>query len=227
MPKCTNEGIGRLLHAYEINILSEPEREQFEIHLMECEYCHDLLLVFERHAELLTSSDKVRSVLAEVDTSATRGESLIGRIARWLWPETPFLFKPAVAYLLVLLLIVPAYIGMSRHATRTIGEFQQSIYLSPNRSVSTNLRIGEDDNALLTFRFEGSVPGRPYRVLIESEDGDIIYLNDQFSGFDEREIGILSLELTEMNPGKYRLIIDDPHSDTSVANQEYFFYIEE
>ncbi len=225
MSKCTNESTGRLLHAYEINILTEPEREQFEIHLLECEYSHDLLLVFERQAELLTSSSKVRSLFDDVKTSSTHREPLSDRVKQWLWPETPFVFKPAIAYLLVLLLIIPAYYGVSSHTTQTVSEFQQSIYLSPNRSGSTNLRISDGGNALLTFRYEGSIPEKRYRVKIDSENGRTMYLNDKFSGFDEREIGVLSLDLSGIKPGKYRLVIDDPNSENA-SSREYLFYIE-
>jgi tetratricopeptide (TPR) repeat protein len=44
MKKCLDEKIGQLIAAYEIDELNEEEREIFEKHLMECEYCSESLI---------------------------------------------------------------------------------------------------------------------------------------------------------------------------------------
>jgi predicted Zn-dependent protease/TolB-like protein len=37
--KCNNGKFGEMLHAYELNLLTDEDREAFELHLLECEYC--------------------------------------------------------------------------------------------------------------------------------------------------------------------------------------------
>jgi hypothetical protein len=40
---CTDKKIGKLIGSYELGLLSEEERRQFENHLVECEYCFQSL----------------------------------------------------------------------------------------------------------------------------------------------------------------------------------------
>jgi len=227
MTECTNKDVGKLLHGYEIGILSEPDCERFETHLLECEYCHNSLLEFEQTASLLKTSPKARAVIDEILMEEADAESLLGRIWNHLWPKAPFVFKPAVAYLLVLILIIPAYHGLRKSEVTTINEIKQTISLSPIRTATKALTKEISDNALLMFRFEGYQPGGKYRVVIESENGDIIYRNDDFKSFDDREIGSLNLAISRMKTGTYHMIITDMQADSSVTGPEYWFKIEE
>lgn len=227
MSKCINRDAGSLLHGYEIGILSEQECEQFELHLLECEHCNELLNSFERHASLLKTSRRVKAFIDETLSKEAVTESLLSRIWRYLWPKAPFVFRPAVAYLLVLLLAIPAYQGLRKPGILTVGEFKQTIHLSPTRAAAKTLKKSTSDNVLLTFQFDGYRSGGTYQVVIESEDGAVIYSNNEFSSFDEREIGSLSLAISEMKPGKYRLIISDPGPDSARVHQQYLFLIEE
>ncbi len=40
---CTDQDAGKLIGSYELGLLSEEERQQFENHLLECEYCFQSL----------------------------------------------------------------------------------------------------------------------------------------------------------------------------------------
>ena len=44
MKKCVNKEIGDLIAAYELNQLEDSERERFEEHLEECEFCRESLI---------------------------------------------------------------------------------------------------------------------------------------------------------------------------------------
>ena len=215
------------MHAYEIGTLSEQEREKFEIHLLACEHCASLLEAFETQASLLVTSSKVMAVVDEVMSEKARTGSWAGKFLRHLWPEVPLVFKPAVAYLVVLLLAIPAYYGLRDSGQPTVSELGQVVHLSPVRSAAKTLAQGISDNGLLTFEFDGYRPGSVYSVTIESEDGTVVYCNDQFSSFNEREIGSLDLRISEMRPGQYRLIISEPPSDSATVSQEYLFRIKE
>lgn len=227
MAECTNKDIGKLLHGYEIGILSESDCEIFETHLLECEHCHNSLLEFEQKASLLKNSPKAKAVIDEILMDEAAAESLLGRIWNHLWPKAPFIFKPAVAYLLVLILIIPAYMGLRRSEMATVNEIKQTIILSPIRTAPQVLSKSESDNALLMFRFDGYQPGGKYNIVIESANKDTIYRNDDFKSFDEREIGSLNLTISKMEPGPYRIIITDLQANSSATGQEYWFRIKE
>ena len=215
------------MHGYEIGILSEEECEQFEIHLLECERCHDLLNSFERQTSLLRTSRRVKAFIDETLSEESGAKSPVSRIWKHLWPKVPFVLRPAVAYLLILLLAIPAYQGLRKPVVLTVREFKQTIHLSPTRAATRPLKKSSSDNVLLTFQFDGYRSGGTYQIVIESEDGVVIYGNNEFSSFDEREIGSLSLAISEMKPGRYRLIISHPRSDPALVSQEYLFSIEE
>jgi hypothetical protein len=225
--ECTNRDIGDLLHAYEIGILSEEEVERFEKHLLECEYCNDLLNSFEREARLLTASERVKAAADSALSEETGTEPLIRRIWKHLWPNAPLMLRPAVAYLLVVVLAVPAYYGLRRSEKQMVSEFTQTVHLSPTRAATRTLKKDTGDNALLTFQFEGYRPGEAYGVTIESEDGTVIYRNNRFSSFDERDRGSLNLEISTMQSGRYRLIIGYPPCDSASLIQQYLFSVEE
>ncbi len=226
MTKCTNRDAGNLLHGYEIGILSEEECGRFETHLLECEYCHDLLISFQRQASLLKTGKRVRAFIEDALPEEVGHESALSRIWRHLWPNAPLVLRPAVVYVLVLLLAIPAYQGLRKPGLLTVTEFKQSIHLSPTRAAGRSLKKSAGDIVLVTFQFDGYRSGGTYQIVIKSEDGAVVYCNNEFSGFDEREIGSLSLAISEMEPGKYRLIISDLQSGPHLASQEYLFSIE-
>jgi len=227
MSECTNKEIGRLLHGYEIGILSESDCEKFETHLLECEHCHNLLLEFEKQAELLRSSPKAKVVIDDILSEKEKRESFWARLWNHLWPKTHFILKPAITYLIIIVLAVPAYYGLKREPAPAIEEIRQTIHLSPIRIAAQALKKGLGDNGLLTFRFDNYYPGNPYKVMIESEDGIIIYDNADFHSFDQRSIGNLSLDISGMKAGKYHMVISDTQADSPQVIQEYWFRIEE
>ena len=70
MSKCIDPKIGNLLAAYEAGMLDDAEREQFELHALECRWCNQQLQEFSRGARLLRSDRQIHEVIAEVDSSA-------------------------------------------------------------------------------------------------------------------------------------------------------------
>lgn len=227
MSKCKDPKLGALLHAYELNALSEEDTEKVEIHLLGCEHCFDRLNNFELEAVLLSSNHEVKELITEAAREEhPRSESLLKRLWRYVWPETPFVFKPALAYLLILLMILPAYHGLKRLANDRITPVQ-TISLFPDRSPDEDVfKISVGDHGLLRFVFRGAVAGQAYEVTIESEDGAVVFRDSAFDGFDEYGAGQLLLPLARMNPGNYRLVITDPRAEAPLNGREYGFGIE-
>ena len=227
MSKCKDPKLGALLHAYELNALSQEDTERVEIHLLGCEHCFNQLSNFELQASLLSSSDEVKELI----TGAAReeypqSESLLKRLWRYIWPETPFLFKPALAYLLILLMILPAYHGLKRLTNDRIRSVQ-TISLFPDRSPDEDVfKVGVGGDGLLRFVFRGAIAGQAYELTIESEDGAVIFRDSAFDRFDEYGAGQLLLPLARMKPGSYRMVIADPRVEAALNGQEYSFRIE-
>ena len=226
MKDCTDKNLGNLLHAYEIGILSEQECEQFETHLLGCEHCHRMLESFEERASLLATSEKVKEVVGESVRRKVTAEPFITRLRNLIWPKAPLMLRPAVAYLLVLLMIIPAYQGLMIFSDEQIRPVQ-TVRLLPGRSTEENaLKVSSGNDGLLSFVFRGAIAGESYRVIIFAEDGEVIYRDDAFSTFDEYETGRLLLPLVRLAPGVYRLVITDPRADAPIGTREYVFRIE-
>ena len=228
MSKCKDLDLGNLLHAYELNALSEEDTERFETHLLECEHCFNELKNFEQESILLSSDNEIKKLIKETTRKEyPESESFLRRFWRYIWPETPLFFKPALAYLLILLMILPAYRGLKKLTEDKIRRVDQIISLFPDRSTAEEVfKISVGGDGLISFVFRGAVAGESYRVVIESEDGREIFRDDAFINFDEYETGQVLLPLAKMKPGSYRLVITDPRAEPPLNRQEYIFRIE-
>jgi hypothetical protein len=185
------------------------------------------LLAFEQNALHLTTSTRIKAFVDKTASPEPTAESRFSRIWQFLWPDTPLIARPAVSYLVILLLIIPAYIGIGRLDRTSVRELHQVVHLTPNRSAQQALvRAGEND-ALLTFRFDGYQPGRSYDIEITSEDSSTVFAIDEFASFDRRGIGYISLSLPRMVPGRYQLTITGTGQDSGRVFQQYQFSIED
>jgi len=239
MAKCSDPKVGALLHAYELNALSEEEMEEFELHLMVCDYCHSEIQSFENSANIMLDHEPLRVITRDAVSNATRSESLLKRLCQYLWPNTPFLFRPAIAYLIVLLLVIPARYGIYKYAkdddkpipvitTDSSKGFRQAISLSltPVRSGERNiLQYRPGCDVVINFTYREATQGKHYNVSIVSNDGVELLKIDEFNSFDSYGQGVVTISQDNMIPGSYRLIISDPQSDELIDSQEYLFEI--
>jgi hypothetical protein len=227
MSKCKDVKVGNLLLAYELGGLTEEDNERFEAHLIECEYCFGELKAFEQEAEVLRGDEDVRQMLSTAgEEQHSQEPNFLQRLWRYLWPETPILYRPALVYLVLLILLIPAYRGIMGPGEDKIRNIQ-TMHLLPDRSADDNVfRIGTEDDGLVSFVFRGALPGRIYTLTLESEDGRAVFRDEKFGGFDEYETGRLLLQLGGMEEGNYRLIIVDPLGEAPLNRQEHSFKIE-
>ncbi len=229
MSKCTNPELGSLLHAYEINALSDKDFEQFEIHLISCEYCFKEVQDFEAIASNVREDEEVKTLVREAAREPAREPGAFWEaLWRYLWPEAPLVMKPALAYLLVLALLVPAYQGFrgGEDADPAIHPVQ-IISCFPLRDAEAHVFTrGAGDDGMISFYYKGAIPGNPYQVIIQSVDGTIVFQDDQYNRFDEHRTGWLLLPLKTMSPGKYLLSISDTDPDSPDV-QDYYFLIED
>jgi len=114
---CNDKRFEEMLHAYELGMLSDDDREKFEMHLMECEVC------FEKVQKLMTAVGLVRhdsEVHAVIEKEAARGddqtesdpsEVKASIFKRKLWPS--LVPSAIVVALLVVLILKPWQIEIS------------------------------------------------------------------------------------------------------------------
>ena len=225
MNRCQYPKIGEMLHAYELNQLDPENREKFEIHLLECEHCFNEVANFEKIAEVMTQDPEIRDVVAmEIGVETGKSESsLWTRIWRLLWPQTSFVLKPAVVYLVIILMAYPAYRGIHKATDNNIRQVVP-LNLVPNRSSSAEV-IQSGNDILLTFVFNGALPEKFYDVEIKTSTGEVIYRNERFKGFDKYEVGRLIIPESKIGKGEYTLTIHDRNQDSSNPEQSYSFSI--
>lgn len=228
MSECTDPAIGRLILPFELQILSEEDADIFAQHVLECEFCHRELAHFAREAALLREDPDVKQALAGHTGDLDAPGSFSEQIWRHIWPTTPFIFKPAVVYLLLLLLIVPAYHGFRIRDRVGVREVSQILELFPTRQVSDNrFNKNLDEVGLLLFEIPSLEIGALYHVVVETEDGSsTVYSNREFGDTDRLTgTGALYLNLAEIDPGRYRLSVTDPRAGPSAKPYVYHFTI--
>ncbi|MEW5922446.1 MAG: tetratricopeptide repeat protein [Candidatus Zixiibacteriota bacterium] len=74
MPGCGNKKFEDFFHAYELGMLSDADRGEFEMHLMVCEACFDDAQKLAEATHLVRRDGDVRAVIEEVADVDTGGE---------------------------------------------------------------------------------------------------------------------------------------------------------
>lgn len=221
---CSQREIGVLLHAWELDILTETDRERFELHLLHCDFCADE--VAQIQAEMIMLKDDP-SVLSDAGR-ARSAEDLSRRgtrFWRYLWPEhKPMWARPVVAYLAVLLLAYPAYLGVRDNGEGTVRHVQ-SVTLVPVRSpIAVSVVCPADQDLSVTYIYDASRAGDHYRVTLVSAAGDTIHsASNQSTG--DHHVGHLLVPHRYVRPGTWSLVIEPDEQSEPGGRQEYEFEI--
>jgi hypothetical protein len=221
MAECIDPKIGALLHGFELNSLTEEEFGRFGLHLLECEYCYQEAEKMRTFAALMRDSQPIQKLAQDNAEVKTPSASILKKIWRYLWPETPILFKPGLVYLLVFLLAIPA-IRMILHtpAIRPV----QMLALSDTRSATVSgLTLLPEQDVLIHFYYSNAVPGKNYNLTIKTDNGQIIYANKKFNQFDPYGYGQILVPYDKLRAGSFRLLIADPDDAANLI--EYRFRI--
>jgi len=227
MLKCTDPQLGELLYTYELDLLPEEDMGKFETHLFSCEYCQTQLEGFEKEADLLSKDDGFKKIAQKAAGRRLTSLNSIGeKLYPYLRPITSVFSKPAFAYLLIFLMIIPAYHGLKRRPDRRIRPVQTIQLFFDRAPADDALKIRLKSDGLICFVFEEAVSGKLYQVVIESEGGQTVFRHDAFNNFDEYGTGRLLFPQDKMKPGAYRVILTDPTSAPPFKKRQYEFKIE-
>ncbi|MFH2035686.1 MAG: tetratricopeptide repeat protein [Candidatus Zixiibacteriota bacterium] len=67
MNRCINNKSEKLLHAYELGMLSGEELGEFELHLLECDYCFQKIKDLKKAAKLLRFDTDIQKTVCDLD----------------------------------------------------------------------------------------------------------------------------------------------------------------
>ncbi len=223
---CTNPEIGKYLHAYELNLLSEEEKDRFETHILECNFCYNEVKSFSPRGVLMTGSEEIKKELEKELHRDSEKNSLWSH----LWPDKPLIFRPAVLFILIALMIWPAMVGI-----RTISgggreagiATVQKVFLSSLRSNgATTFRIDKNLDGLLVINCPGIEINKTYELKISDSGGNTLFQDVHFDGFDMFRNAEIKFPHDLMRPGEYSVVISDISVQPAVEICRYDFWIE-
>ncbi len=208
---CSAPAVGALLPAYELRALSDEDVESFELHLMECDHCLNEALSFEEEAGVLRTSSRAREAVRQIAAKTEEQESLWSRVWSHLWPQTPLVFRPALAWTLVIALAVPAFYGLERlNETAESARPAQTIRLVGMRSTTSNvLSIEAGLDGAIAFAAPGFAEGTRYNAVVLDSAGVETFRLERFGAIDRAGMGQIILPHATMKPGLYELVVTD------------------
>lgn len=203
---CKDNEMSRLLHAYELGMIADDDKDRFEAHLLECDVCFNHVKEFLPRGALLSASPEIKKLLETSDRESTAAVSMWQRLRRSLWPDAvPPVLKPAVLLTVLLLMLYPAYLGLFDDQGYEVTSVQE-IGLVQARSRQTFV-IQSDQDVVLSFVCPDRLAGQTYSIVLQGPDGTVIHEDKSFSQVDNFMVGRLLLGAGLMSEGDYRLSV--------------------
>jgi hypothetical protein len=225
--ECTNQSVGIMLHAYELQALTEAEMGLFETHLLECNRCFQELQAFEQHSALLLRDSRIRQQTTQVASAEAKSESRWVRLWHLLWPRAPFVFKPAVIYVVALISIISTYNILKTQTVVPVRVVSKTLFFSSTRSSVNKVVPKHSRDAVLNFALDSAEAGKRYHLIMKFQDGTVVFEDTAFQVFDEKGLGTLTLSPSNMKVGSYHVTISSPQPDSLWPDQEYHYTIED
>ncbi|MCP4566861.1 MAG: tetratricopeptide repeat protein [FCB group bacterium] len=138
MDGCRDKRFENLLHAYELGLLSEPDREELELHLMECESCLARTRSFLEPARLLRYDPDLQEAACALDSEESDQSATVS----W-WKRS---FAPAfvvVAVVLLALILKPWHIQIDPNLEAVAGNRLAIMYFDDLTDPENTHRRGE------------------------------------------------------------------------------------
>jgi len=216
MNQCTNRDIGELLHAYELGILDDQDQRKFETHLMTCNHCFEEANELMPAVMLLNRASEVRDVAREAVKLVREDENSRKSIFDWLFS------MPLVRYAAAAAILIAVAVPVMRYSLLPSSP-DQEIFLSPVRS-SDNVIVNLETGGEVAFNFvmTGTSEKSECEVSIYSRNGDTVFSDDSFVGFDEEGQAAVQLDASVFTTGIYVLSISGCSTSKDSVRQYYF-----
>ena len=222
MSGCTNPKYEAMLHAFELGMLPEEDRDELQVHLLECDHCFEKASKMQQAAALLRDDPDVRIEIDQLSKKKLLFEWIGSKARGFFAPQNSryILLKPLFLLCIILIILYPVY----RFGFHGSSPYIQTINLLPMRGGGENtIFLEKGGDAVINFVCENAKPGTAYIVQITAPDGDTLYLNRNFTGFSEAGMGSLKIPISKFSRGDYRLTISDGSKAPPKVLQEYYF----
>jgi len=210
MNKCSDSSIGDMLHAFELNLLSDLNRRTMEIHIIECDYCSEKLSEFQKVTWMIRSDLDFKVIVDDVLKEEAERESGSSWLPEWL--QTQPVYKYAVGVGAVMMILVFSY-PVLKMAVFNDNEqvIQQVLNLNSSRgaTISPVISIEQGGEVIINFNLKGAETGDLYNVSLISRAGDEIYSADGLAIIDDTGSGTIVIPVDRFNKGFYILKITD------------------
>jgi len=101
--KCTDKRFRDMIHAYELHMLTEDERREFELHLLDCDSCMEEVKQFGETVREMRRSAEVRDSVREMaEIKSAEKSGFLHRLGDWKTIAPPALVMVAIILVLVL-----------------------------------------------------------------------------------------------------------------------------
>lgn len=223
---CNNPEAGKLLHAYELSLLSDDEKDLFEAHILECGFCYRELHSFNPRGALLSGSETVKDELERELANASskkKAKSLFG-------PNDRSIFQPALLLFLIAILIWPSYVGIKSMLypppENGIAPMQK-LFLSSLRADGKSIFKGDRNlDGLLVINCPAIEQEIGYRMEIFDSNNKSIFIDPQFRVFDKYKNAEVRFPHRLMIPGRYSVVVTDTGVDPNKELCRYDFWVE-
>ncbi len=221
MSKCTNESIGAMLHAWELDLLSDDDKLKFEQHLFECAGCFESARKHDDAMAGIRSNEMLRSRVREYAEAATQeevtSEPWYVRVMR-----SP-VYRYATAAVIVLALVVPAL--YHRLKIRSGQETVQVVRLMPTRSaLGSTIYLDRGTRARLEIGVPEIAQALTYTVTVSPVGSDRVSWRDRVQ-FNANGESVVTLPLSDLKPGNYELRIENPGPLGEKIFRVYYFAV--
>ena len=104
MSSCNEKRFQSMLHHYELGLLGDEDRLQFEAHLLECDYCFEEVKRFQRVARLMAHDPEIRDTVRQLDDRVPAEHEVSSRRKWFAWSR--LVPTSAVAVLVLVFLVL-------------------------------------------------------------------------------------------------------------------------
>lgn len=215
MNECTNIKTGQMLHDYELDMLSAEDKQQFELHLYDCDYCLSLVREFMSESRIIKYDPEARKIIEEMagDFDAVKPEGI---------RKTPSNFyRFLIAAIIVLVIGIPAYWywGQPQRLTTL-----QTLELLPSRAGGNDIIYLEKGGEVeIRFYVAEGFQGEA-DLVISSIAGDTVLQTRGFNDFNSNGLGSITLPVSKFTDGHYMLTVK-PDPESGREERVYMFAV--
>ena len=223
MSECTDKRFEAMLHAYELGLIEDSDREELEIHLMACESCFARVQDFASSAWLMRHDPDIRS---KVRTQVEEGEKAESEGLPHGFLHKLFAVPVAVRYVAAAAVLVLVAISVYRFSSVGTAEraASQTITLAAVRSSSTpSVDLSHGGRLQVRFYIDSQPSEAGYAASVVDPDGETVLGPADCKNIDSLGYGKVEMATSLLSPGVYRLIVRSA-ADTSLPPiREYAF----